>query len=526
MPTLVPVDFDPFTPQPQGADPFSGPPPATEADPFAKLGHQPKFVPVDHDPFATAPAEMPQPQPQGPLQPREFLPDAKAVLRGYAQGRSFGFADEMRGALGTPVAKLGLEVREAMGGPDAPSMGDLYRSSRDRYRAADAQAAESAPVPYYAGVIAGGVKSGRNLPAVTPFQGTTAAQRVGNAIATGGAYAAPAALGESKADLTKGEYAEAFKDVRQGVAGGAGSGALLQGGAEKLNRVGVKQPTITADEIKAMANSSYSEAAQKGGILKPEVTDRFIDYVNRIAPQTAKGKALTGDSQFSKLVERINQFRGQPTTLQEVQEIDEAFGDAIDGFFKDGKLQKEGKKIMDLQTAFRKQVEKALPSEVIGGKEGFDALKQGRALWSQQAKMRDIERILERASMTDNPATAIKNGFRTLYFSNRIRGYSAEERKLIAKAAKGSLSVDVLRTLGSRLILIAEAAKGGGIASTAATAAATTGMRRAATRVQEGKAGRVAQAITRGVPGAPLPPETPDLSRILFRGGQLSPVRP
>lgn len=138
------------------------------------------------------------------------------------------------------------------------------------------------------------------------------------------------------------------------------------------------------------------------------------------------------------------------------------------------------------------------------GKEGFEALKQGRQLWSRAAKLRDIEKIISRAEMTDNPATALKTGFRTLYHNpDRMRGYSADEKKLIKQAAESGIITDILRTFGSRLNPIISVGSGGGLGATAATQAGSMASRGLATKLQLDKAQRLSRAVSEKViPGA------------------------
>jgi hypothetical protein len=68
--------------------------------------------------------------------------------------------------------------------------------------------------------------------------------------------------------------------------------------------------------------------------------------------------------------------------------------------------------------------------------------------------MEDINRIIKNAEFTDNPATSIKNGFRTLARNKkRMRGYTKKERRLIEKTAKSGVVSNTLRTVvGSRLL--------------------------------------------------------------------------
>jgi hypothetical protein len=145
-------------------------------------------------------------------------------------------------------------------------------------------------------------------------------------------------------------------------------------------------------------------------------------------------------------------------------------------------------------------------------KAGFDALKEGRMLWSKQAKLRDIERIITRAEMSDNPATTIKTGFRTLFNNaNKVKYFNETEKKLIKKAATTGIITDSLRTIGSRLIPIGSIVAGGGLPSTMASTLTSTASRNLASKSQIAKAEKLAEAIIAGK--IPMPKKDSNLFR-------------
>lgn len=280
-------------------------------------------------------------------------------------------------------------------------------------------------------------------------------------------------------------------------------------GVDKANNAlvnyGNKAPILAADDIKALANDSYKVAEQRGGILKPNVVNKFIDDVDSLAPQTAEGKLLAGDNALTQTSAAIKQFRDKPLTLRSAQEIDEILGDKIDNFVDKttGALSKEGKKLLDVQTAFRKNIDDAVESDMVGS--GFDSWKQGKQLWSAQAKTRDIEKIINRASMMENPVTGVKTGFRTLANNpSRMRGFTAAEQAAIKHAAKTGVPTGALKFMGSRLIssmtgAIAGAAGGGPVGAALGMiggAAAGTPFREAANALQMRRANDVLSKIS------------------------------
>lgn len=262
---------------------------------------------------------------------------------------------------------------------------------------------------------------------------------------------------------------------------------------EKLAQPALK--TATSDEVKALASGLYKQAAEKGGILKPEFTNKLLDSIEGATPKTEIGLLLGKNDPVTKLANDLAPKRGRAINLKEAQEFDELLGDLIDDYTEMGVVNKKGKKLLNIQNQLRQSIDDLTESEVVGGKEGFDALKQARAEWSKAARLRDIEKIIDRAELTDNPATSIRSGFRTLASNpNRMRGYTPEQQKLIRNAAKTGMVGDIARVLGSRLNPIIAGSTGGLGAGAAAQAAAMAG-RGLATQGQLNRAAKVAKSI-------------------------------
>lgn len=306
------------------------------------------------------------------------------------------------------------------------------------------------------------------------------------------------AIPTAKTVQVAGEVGE--KAIKAGVPVLKETAEQLATGAKRVKGMLKRDPIKSALEIKKLSSAAYKAADDAGGTLKPQFTNKFLAKMESLAPQTEVGRLVAGDDAFTQIVEKFSSIRNKPITLQAAQEVDELLGDAIDKYTELGKLTKEGKKLLEVQTSFRNMIGDAPVEMIEGGKEGFDALKRARKLWSQSRKMEDIERIIQRASMTDNPATAIKTGFRNLYFSpGRMKGFTPAEKKLISKAAQSGVVTDLFRTVGSRLVPIIAGTTGAGVGTTAAATAASTAARGAASRMQIGQAMKVAREISKGV---------------------------
>lgn len=286
------------------------------------------------------------------------------------------------------------------------------------------------------------------------------------------------------------------------------AGALLAPGGVASSRG--RAPLKSAEEIRSASSDLYKLAEQKGGILKEDVANKFINDLNAAKPAKIAGKVLT--SEDKNLIKALDEFKGLKNTklnLTDFQRLDEALGNKAESFVdpRTGRYTKQGMKISSIQQKLRDTVENVSEESVVGGKEGFEALKKARGEWAKQARLSDIERIVQRAENMQQPSSAIKSGFNTLLNNpNRIRGFTEEERKLIKQAAKTGVVSDILRTGGSRLIPIIAGSAGGGLLGSMVGYAESAAARGLANKIQFDKANRVAESVARRGEEAPKSP--------------------
>ena len=273
-----------------------------------------------------------------------------------------------------------------------------------------------------------------------------------------------------------------------------------------VNKAIYKEVLPSSEQLRKKGGELFQLADQKGGALRPDLADKFFDDVLKVQPQTSAGKVFKGESPVSKIMDEIPGLKGQPLTLQAAKEVDEALGDLAYGTMdKFGKLNADGKKFLDMQSKLRGLIDSADETMLVGGREGFDALKDARKLWSSSLKLRDVERIIDNAQYFEQPTTALKTGFRQLLRNpDRIKGYSVKEVKALRKAAQTGVVTDFFRLAGSGLGPVI--AGGGGFAAAGplgATAAIPAymvqqGAKAAGTARQVSKAKGAAAEISRG----------------------------
>lgn len=423
-----------------------------------------------------------------------FSDKISTAMRQGAQGVTSGFADEIKSGA-SALAASGLNKLSS--NPVDTTMGQFYNQAMQDESAARKKDWEQSPVISGASNLLGGILTGQAIgsriaqsaPKAASFLANSSSKAAQVAKGAGLGAVQGAVAGAGTADTQNGETRSGQAAIG-GLIGGATGGLLSSITGKSV--IGEK----TSKDVAKESGKKYAEAEAKGGILTPEFTNKFIEEAKSVTPQTEAGRLVSGDNPVTKIIERMQGLKDRPMTLNEAQEIDEFLGDAIDNFTDAGRLTKQGKKLLEVQTSFRNMINDADENMIAGGKEGFSALKDARALWSKSAKLRDIEKIITRAETSENTASAIKNGFRNLYNNqSRMRGYSKEEAELIRKAAESGVISDTLKALTNRMIPAAALVGGGGLTGAATAHAMSIAAKNASSKAQLGKAAKVANKI-------------------------------
>lgn len=494
--------------------------------------------------------------------PQEEISLPEAMASNLAEGLTSGFAKKavaglVSGISGAPYEQVlqAATDRLAQGRAQHPyaagindvlgSIGGLlgggYALAGQAPKAASALAEFAKLHPYLAGMGGGAVAGAARSAGDSVGSTDVASDMLGGAVrglAAGGVGAAIApAIGAAAGGLVGGTRAGASALTKlaerfglKAESGKAGSVIqnLEQGAAPEFTvppAGRLKSRAVpTSEDVRADASALYSQAEAQGGVLSPEFSDKFVAHVQSLLPKDEKVAAMKVYEPLRNAIDDLSAFKGEPMTLQRAQAVDEAMSNMAEGFIKDGRITKEGKSILDAQTKFRDMIANAGEADVVGGKAGFEALAQARKEWARSLRMADIERIIQRAEMTDAPAQSIKAGMRNLLMNkNRMRGYSPEEKAAIRDAANTGIVGEGLRLMGSRLVPIIAAGGGyaaGGVAGLPAAAAAgvaSGAARKAAEKIQVSRANDVLRTIS-GVKVRRLQPKISTQNRAVVSG--------
>lgn len=474
----------------------------------------------------------------------------ESAAAGFGQGATANFSDEIIAGLTAPVIYGAAKTARMLGantrGLSEKSLAEIYRTEQVKNQAQIRAAQEANPASYLGGEVGGAIAT------AVKTAGTKAGQVAAKYLGTGSlpVRIAKAAPVSTAAGALAGAGAADSENIAEGAKGGAQTSLLLSpagpivgdvGGAiiggvktgttkaatkalqiakqytnpeskvsNILEKIGSKIPKNSAakipnsDDIQELARTTYKQADELGGSLNDTFTNRFLDNIESAKPKPIAGKVLTSEDQdLIKTIDEFEDLRGSKLSLEDAERIDKALTNKITSALDNGRATPKSKAINDIQIKFRNSLEKPEKGDIIGDKAGFDAYQKATKLWSQSAKLRDIETIIERAQEMPNPDTALRTGFRNLYYNaKKSRGYTNEEKKLIYRAFKNpNIAVDLLSSFGNRGIPLIAAATGQGVAGTAGAALSSIAARGIREKLQTQKAEDVVKAIiNRGKP--------------------------
>jgi len=305
----------------------------------------------------------------------------------------------------------------------------------------------------------------------------------------------------------------------------ARSGETVVTAAKDLLRTPIKRwqiSKLTSDEIRDRGSQLFKLADQQGGKVYPAFLDDFAKYTQKRiqkSPMISQLKATAGNKDaFAETYDILKNYTKKSSSFEDLKALDETLGELaysnVDNF---GKFTPSGKQYVEMQAVLRDRLESAPDYMFTGGKEAFETVKEARKYWSASLRLRDVERIVQRAEGAEQPATVIKNGFRALKNDpKRMKGYTSEERIAINKAAKDGIVGRAFKLTGSGLTpLIAGGAgygAGGGIGAAMAAAPAFAmreGAREGSVILQKARANEVSNMMKARAIGERLPQSIP-----------------
>lgn len=368
------------------------------------------------------------------------------------QGLSYNTSDEMASALA--AARTGISnLRGRSPGFSARESYDArMRQEREQMGQFQAERPNESMFFNVAGALANPLTR-RNAGYIAA--GKTVPQVMGRAALVGGAQgaAAGAGAGNDLESRIKGA-------IGGGVAGGAATGLvsgigqkLAQGLAERAVRVA--QPTVTA--LKNKAENLYEQAENAGVIIKDSSIRNFAR--NLTAEMANEGITPNLHPNAFAALKKLRGLKGNLTLKgAEIERriLQNRVGDAAGIAARSG--QKDDLRIARIIVdKYDNFIENLNPTSTLAGTSSTAAvklLKDARNIYAQKAKGETIEGLIEKAKNNTGALGIkleqnIKSEFKKL--ANNVRGisrFSKEEQKAIRNVANGSMTRNVISTLG------------------------------------------------------------------------------
>lgn len=213
-------------------------------------------------------------------------------------------------------------------------------------------------------------------------------------------------------------------------------------------------------------NSSKIDGMKPDALKASNAINAIDDTVNALIDKDLLAVPTFNKEKLNDAIDEYSNLKQLQNHLQNSVKGKVQFANQQGGFWKretitnaadDAKNLDNVKQQVISQENLIKQLEAerdAAPAMIQKNADAKDALIQARAAWSAKSRIQKVQDIIINASYTDNPATAIKAGFRSwVKNKNAMQGSTPEEEALIEKAATTGKIGDVMRTvLGSRLI--------------------------------------------------------------------------
>lgn len=260
-------------------------------------------------------------------------------------------------------------------------------------------------------------------------------------------------------------------------------------------------PRNFAADIKDDARDSYADANQSGAVLNKNVSAFVPKIIENDFSKTGKMNARLHGDTLSVLDDLKNDAENGNLSLEQLHQYRQLFSDVVQkNLHPNGSLQPDAMKANQAIDAIDSVIESAGQNPGMlssGSPDAIAAWQKAQGLWKQSAQVNDIERIMNRADMFEQPATALRTGFRTLANNpKRMNAYSQDLQALIRRAATISMPVEVLRGLGSRLISAVMAGTGN-IAGSVLAQGASAIPRNIATQMQMRRGQGIIDSIAR-----------------------------
>ena len=242
--------------------------------------------------------------------------------------------------------------------------------------------------------------------------------------------------------------------------GTLGSVAAKETDAVTPNVVSPQSSKVGSEDLRARAKPYYDYAKSQNVDFTSDVQAGIPDDITAAMAKTGKMNArLHGDS-LSVLDDMKQDAAKGNLDMETLHQYRQLFGDVIDNnLHPNGKMKPDALKASQAIDTIDDTLNAAKNNPDMlasGNPEAIKAWQDGQSIWAAAARANDIERIMQRSELMQNPATSMRQGFATLAGNpKRFNRFTPEQQELIKDGSQAGLGGEALRAIGSRLVSIA-----------------------------------------------------------------------
>ena len=425
-------------------------PPATPPDPASGPATPPAGLKPGTREYADWAAQAARAGQQLPQVSNPAMTETQSsILDPFVQGTTFGFADEMRGAVQGGLA--------AMQGGD---FGSVYDQTVDESRGALAHERQVNPWGSVAAEVAGAIPSGMGLGGQLAGKGASLGIRALSGLGVGAGQGALYGFGASEGDLGDRATGAAVGGALGGAVGAAiplASNAIAQAvqkgqQGQVLNAAARAAPA--ADDLKTAASQVFEQAT--GGTPLAISDNAFFRFLGGVKSQADKLRINSNlDQKSVGLLEVLMQTAddvsrgGTVVDMKDLHIIRQAAQKVA--------LSSEGRDAAFANTIIRQFddfVQTLKPADILGGadpSQTANALMKGISGWSRANKVGMVEEAIRVGQLAaSGPEKGIRNALRALARNpDTWRRFSAAEQQAIMDVVNGTGTSNLLKLIGT-----------------------------------------------------------------------------
>lgn len=191
----------------------------------------------------------------------------------------------------------------------------------------------------------------------------------------------------------------------------------------------------TREAIKTASQNAYKTAEDAGVIVAPEPFKAFADETALALKKSGVNDRLHPNAAAAMDDIKAAADSGKPQTLQDIEILRRVANSAVKGAANDD----QAAKAYTVVNSIDDFINNLDASKLVEGNAdvAVPALNQARPLWAKNAKMGDIEDIVDVASREDEPAKYIQQQFRRISRNQkRFSRFTKDEQSVITDIAK------------------------------------------------------------------------------------------